>query len=100
MDRGTKERKLMFLIINDLELNLTEPEMIELQQEVHDLPEEELDRALASRLELPHPLDERAAEQVLSRFEEPDLLHGKQLGSGSSTTDTGHETPGLGERED
>jgi hypothetical protein len=65
MDRGTKERKLMSLIINDLELDLTEPEMIELQQEVHDLPEEELDRSLASRLELPYPLDEQAVEQVL-----------------------------------
>ena len=73
MDRSTKERKLMSLIINDLELDLTESEMIELQQEVHDLPEEELDRSLASRLELPYPLDERAVEQVVSRSEEPEL---------------------------
>jgi hypothetical protein len=73
MDRGTKERKLMSLIINDLELDLTEPEMIELQQEVHDLPEEELDRSLVSRLELPYPLDEQAVEQVVSRFEEPEV---------------------------
>ena len=73
MDRSTKERKLMSLIINDLELDLTESEMIELQQEVHDLPEEELDRSLASRLDLPYPLDERAVEQVVSRSEEPEL---------------------------
>jgi hypothetical protein len=99
IDRGTRERKLMSLIINDLELDLTEPEMIELQQEVHDLPEEELDRALASRLELPFPLEERAVEQALGRVEEPGILHRGQAGSVSGTTGTGHETPGSGARE-
>src|SRR5215207_4728938 len=97
-DRGTKERKLIAFIINDLELDLEEPEKIEVEQEVRALPYEELDRTLASRLELPYPVDEQAMEQALSRSEEPKLLLGGELGSVSGTTDTSHE-PCLGEHE-
>ena len=74
MDRTTKERKLMALMISDLEPNLTESEMNEVEQEVRALPDEELDRTLASRLELPYPVeDERAMEQALSRIEDPEF---------------------------
>ncbi len=55
-DRSTKERKLMALMITDLELDLQQPEMIEVEQEVRDLPDQELDRTLASRLDLPYPV--------------------------------------------
>jgi hypothetical protein len=87
MDRSTKERKLIALMISDLELDLTEPEMIELEQEVHALADEELDRTLASRLGLAYPVDEQAMEQVLSRIGEPEPLLGGEEGSVSGTTD-------------
>ena len=80
MDRSTKERKLIALMISDLELDLTEPEMIELEQEVHALVDEELDRTLASRLGLAYPVDEQAMEQALSRIEVPELRAGEQEG--------------------
>ena len=66
-DRSTKERKLMALMISDLELDLVQPQMIEVEEEVRALPDEELDRTLASRLDLPYPADEQAMEQALSR---------------------------------
>ena len=80
MDRSTKERKLIALMISDLELDLTEPEMIELEQEVHALADEELDRTLASRLGLAYPVDEQAMEQALSRIEVPELRAGEYEG--------------------
>jgi hypothetical protein len=54
-DRGSKERKLIAFIVNDLRLNLEEPEMTEVAEEVRTLPEEELDRTLAGRLDLALP---------------------------------------------
>lgn len=90
-DRTTKERKLIALIISDLELDLTEPEMIEVDQEVRALPDEELDRTLATRLDLPYPAEEQAMEQALSRIKEPELDLGGETSSVLGTTDTGHE---------
>lgn len=97
-DRSTKERKLMALMISDLGLNLTEPEMIEVEQEVRALPDEELDRTLASRLNLPYPVDEPAMEQALSLVEdpepplkEPELPLSGEEGSVSGTTHMSYE---------
>jgi hypothetical protein len=84
MNRTTKERKLMGLMINDLELNLREPEMIQVVEELRALPDEELDKTLASRLNLPYPVNEQAMEQALDRIEEPDLLRGENEGVGFS----------------
>jgi len=70
IDRATKERKLIALMIIDLELDLEEAEMSEVKQEVAELPDEELDRTLASRLDLPYPVEEQEMEQALSRVEE------------------------------
>jgi hypothetical protein len=84
MNRTTKERKLMGLMINDLELNLREAEMIQVVEELRALPDEELDKTLASRLNLPYPVDEQAMEQALDRIEEPDLLRGENEGMGFS----------------
>ena len=71
-DRGTKERKLVALMVNDLELDLDEREMAEVEEEVRVLPDEELDRTLAGRLALTYPVDEETMEQALSRVEEPE----------------------------
>ena len=89
MNRTTKERKLMSLMISDLELNLREPEMIQVVEELRALPGEELDKTLASRLNLPYPVNEQAMEQALGRIEEPDLLRGEDEGMGfPGETDT------------
>jgi len=69
-NRATKERKLMVLMISDLELDLDQSEMIEVGEAVHALADEELDRTLANRLDLSYPVDEQAMEQALSRIEE------------------------------
>ena len=90
-DRSTKERKLMTLMITDLKLNLEELEMIEVEEEVRVLPDEELDRTLASRLDLPYPTDEQAMEQALSRIEEPELPRGGEVDSVSGTTGINNE---------
>ena len=99
MDRTTKERKLIALMISDLELDLTEPELIELEQEVRSLPEEELDRTLASRLSLSYPAGEQAMQQALSHVEEPKILHAGEASSVSGTTATSDEPPSPGEHE-
>ncbi len=90
-DRSTKERKLMALVIADLDLDPEQPEMAEVGEEVRALPDEELDRTLANRLDLPYPAEEQAMEQALSRIEEPELALGGETGSVLGTTDTGHE---------
>ena len=90
-DRRTKERKLMALMITDLELDLEEPEMIEVEEELRALPDEELNKTLASRLDLPYPVAEQAMEQALSHIEEPKLPLGGEAGSDSGTTDTSDE---------
>jgi hypothetical protein len=78
LNRTTKERKLMALMISDLELDLKEPEMIQVEEELRALPDEELDKTLASRLNLPYPVNEQTTEQALGRIEEPDLLRGEE----------------------
>ena len=64
----------MALMITDLELDLKEPEMIQVVEELRALPDEELDKTLASRLNLPNPVNGQTMEQALDRIEEPDLL--------------------------
>jgi len=90
-DRSMKERKLMALMITDLELDLGEMEMVEVQEEVRALPDEELDRTLASRLELPYPLDEQALERASSHIEDPEPRSRGEASSVSGTTDTSPE---------
>ena len=98
-DRRTKERKLVALMVNDLEAaNLSEPEMTQMEEEVHSLPDEELDRTLALRLDLPHPVNEEVMDQFLARVEEPERLTHEGLGGFTGAPDMSHE-PRPGERE-
>jgi hypothetical protein len=74
-DRRTKERKLLALMVGDLGLaDIDESEMVRMEGEVRDLPEEELDETLASRLDLPYPVDPEVVDRVLARIEEPERL--------------------------
>ena len=76
VDRRTKERKLVALMANDLGAGMGEREMAEAEEEVRSLPDEDLDRTLAGRLDLPYPVDEEVLERVLARVEEPEEREG------------------------
>ncbi len=89
-DRGTKERKLVALMVNDLGPD-SEPEMLRMEEEVHGLPDEELDRTLASRLDLPYPVDEEVLDRALSRVEEPERLSESGPGGFTGAPDMSHE---------
>ena len=94
-DRETKERKLIALIVNDLGPGFGESEMARLQEEVHALPDDELDRTLAGRLDLPHSVDEETLDQALLHVEEPEEL---SRGNFTGAPDMSHE-PRPEERE-
>jgi hypothetical protein len=77
MDRETRERKLVALMVNDLGIaDVEESGMATMIGEVRALPDEELDRMLASRLDLPYPVDAEVLERALRRVEEPAHLSG------------------------
>jgi hypothetical protein len=84
MDRETRERKLVALMVNDLGIaDVEEAEMARLSDEVRALSDEELDRTLARRLDLPYPVDQEVFERALRRVEEPPHLseHGGFTGA-------------------
>lgn len=96
-DRGTKERKLIALMVNDLGIADTEETQItEMESEVRDLPEEEMDKILAERLDLPYPTDAEVLDRALARVEEPGRLSESEGFTGAP--DMSHE-PRPGERE-
>jgi hypothetical protein len=97
-DRKTKERKLMALMIKDLGIaDTSEPEMVRMEGEVRDLPEEELDKTLAERLGLPYPVDAEVMDRVLARVEEPERLSEGGASGFTGAPDMSHE-PRPGER--
>lgn len=97
-DRATKERKLVALMVNDLGPGFGEREMAGLGEDVHALPDEELDRTLAERLDLPLPTDQETLDDALLHVEEPDILSGDGAGGFSGAPDMSHE-PRPEERE-
>ena len=80
MDRGTKERKLVALMVNDLGAE-SESDAAKIEDEARALSDEELDRTLAGRLDLPYPVDEEVLERALGRVEEPERLSGGFTGA-------------------
>ena len=100
-NRETKERKLLALMVVDLGVD-AEPEVVGMEGEVHALSDEELDKTLAGRLDLPYPLDAEVLDRALARVEEPERLSGKGPGGFTGAPDMSHEArPGerRGERE-
>ena len=89
--RTTKERKLVALMLNDLGTDLGEPAMVQMEEEVHALSEEDLDRTLAARLDLPYPVDAEVMDRALARVEEPE--RSSEIGQGGFTgaADLSHE---------
>jgi hypothetical protein len=96
-DRHTRERKLIALIVNDLGAS-SEPDASTLEKEVAALSDEELDRTLAGRLDLPYPVDEDVLDRALARVEEPEELSGRSPGGFTGAPDMSHD-PRPEERE-
>ena len=97
-DRSTKERKLIALMLNDLASSLGHDELSQAEQETRALSDEELDRTLASRLDLPYPTDEETLDSALLHVEEPETNSGSP-GDLTAAPDMSHE-PGPGEHRD
>lgn len=92
MDRTTKERKLVALMINDLGMSgLEESEMVRMNEEVRGLPDDELDRTLASRLGLSGPVNEADLEEALRLVEEPERPSAGGPGGFTGAPDMSHE---------
>jgi hypothetical protein len=89
MDRQTRERKLVALMVNDLGIaDVEEAEMARMSGEVRALPDEDLDRMLASRLDLPYPVDTEVLDRALRRVEEPARL--SETGGFTGAPDMSH----------
>ena len=96
-DRGMKERKLVALMVNDMGIaDVEETEMAGMEREVQGLSDEELDRMLASRLDLPYPVDAEVLDRALARVEEPE--RNSRQGNFTGAPDMSHE-PRPEERE-
>ena len=96
-DRRTKERKLVALMVNDLGAE-NEPDMMTIEREAHSLSDDELDRTLAGRLDLPYPVEEEVIDRALARVEEPEELSKRGSGGFTGAPDMSH-APRPEERE-
>jgi hypothetical protein len=97
-DRNTKERKLIALMLNDLASSMGHDDLSQAEAEVKALSDEEIDRTLASRLDLTYPIDEEALDTALLHVEEPET-HSGSPGNLTAAPDMSHE-PGPGEHRD
>jgi len=97
-DRRTKERKLVALMVNDLGAE-NEPDMATIEREAHALSDDELDRTLAGRLDLPYPVEEEVMDRSLARVEEPEELSERGQGGFTGAPDMSH-APRPEERQD
>ena len=94
-DRRTKERKLVALMVNDLGAE-SESNAAVIEDEARALSDEELDRTLAGRLDLPYPVDGEVLDRALARIEEPEEL--SEQGGFTGAPDMSHD-PRPEERE-
>jgi len=89
-DRNTKESKLLALMVNDLGIaDIEEAEAARMRREISNLPDDELDKTLATRLDLPRPVDAEVLDRALSRVEEPERLSDE--GGFTGAPDMSHE---------
>ena len=97
-DRNTKERKLIALMLNDLASSMGHDDLSQAEAEVKALSDEEIDRTLASRLDLSYPTDEETLDAALLHVAEPET-HSGSPGNLTAAPDMSHE-PGPGEHRD
>lgn len=92
MDRTTKERKLVALMINDMGTSdLEETEMVRMDEEVRALPDDDLDGMLASRLGLSQPVDQSELGEALIHVREPERPSVDGPGGFTGAPDMSHE---------
>jgi hypothetical protein len=89
-NRETKERKLVALMVNDLGTD-SEQEMVQMEQEVRAIADEDLNSTLASRLDLPYPVDEEVLDRALARVQEPERISQGETGEFTGAPDMSHE---------
>jgi hypothetical protein len=89
-DRHTRERKLVALMVNDLGVG-SEPDAAKIESEVRDLSDEDLDRTLAGRLDLPYPVEDAVLDRALARVEEPEELSERSAGGFTGAPDMSHD---------
>jgi hypothetical protein len=82
-------------MVNDLGAG-SESDAAVIEDEARALSDEELDRTLAGRLDLPYPVDEEVLERALARVEEPEEL--SEQGGFTGAPDMSHD-PRPEERE-
>jgi hypothetical protein len=85
-------------MVNDLGAE-NEPDMATIEREAHSLSDDELDRTLAGRLDLPYPVPEEVMDRALAPVEEPDELSQRGAGGFTGAPDMSH-APRPEERED
>ena len=85
----------MALMVNDLGAE-SESDAATIEAEAHALSDEDLDRTLAGRLDLPYPVDEEVLDRALARVEEPEEL--SEQGGFTGAPDMSHD-PRPEERE-
>ncbi len=99
VDRETKERKMVALMIGDLGMyDVKEPEMIRMNEEISALSDDELDRMLASRLGLKEPVNGQELEEALALVSKPERASADGPGGFTGAPDMSHE-PRPEERE-
>ena len=92
VDRSFRERKLVALMVNDLEAaELGEQEMNRLTGEVRALSDEDLNETLISRLNLAQESSESSLEEALSLVTEPQVISSEEPGDFSRAPDLSHE---------
>ena len=91
-DRETKVKKLTALMVNDLGVaDTSEPEMVRLNEDMRALSDDELDRTLAERLDLPYPVEAEVLDRALARVEEPERVSESGPGGFTGAPDMSHE---------
>ncbi len=92
LDRDSKERKLVALMMNDLGMSdVEETDMVRMNEEVSALREDELNGMLASRLGLEAPVDEAELEEKLAFVDEPERISASGPDGFTGAPDMSHE---------
>jgi hypothetical protein len=81
--------KLVALMVNDLGAE-NESDMVTIEREAHSLSDDEFDRTLAGRLDLPYPVAEEVMDRALAPVEEFDELSQRASGGFTGAPDMSH----------
>ena len=89
IERDKRERKLVALMLNDLSADMGAEKASGMRREVGELPDEELRRTLARRMDLGDDVAEADLDDALAFVKEPEILSDKESGEPGDPTDLG-----------